>query len=119
MKKISKTELLAILAAAGVSSGSMAIASDGSDSTAGSLGKVEHTSPSYLGDESKCGKGSCGKDEKGAEAAKEKKAKKEKKSKKEAKKDGEKSCKSGEKSCKSGEKSCKSGEKSCKKEGSD
>ncbi len=93
MKKFSKTELLAILAAAGVCSSTAAIASnvDTNDDT-NALGKLEHQGRSYLGDESSCGKGSCGKDEKGAEAAKEKhKAKKETKKagKKKEKKDSE------------------------------
>ncbi|MBX9688875.1 MAG: hypothetical protein K2X27_19355 [Candidatus Obscuribacterales bacterium] len=67
MKKISKTEMLAILAAAGLSAGSSAIAADTNNDNA--LGKTEHAARN-LGTESACGKGSCGKDEKGAEAAK-------------------------------------------------
>lgn len=86
MKKISKSEVLAILAATGVSSSSLAMATslDPQNSNS-SLGKVEHSGPTYLGDESKCGKGSCGKDEKGAAAAKEKKEEKKVKAKKEVK----------------------------------
>ncbi len=88
MKKISKTELLAILAATGVSSSTLAIASTPDVNQNSSLGKVEHSGPRYLADESKCGKGSCGKDEKGASAAKKKHA--EKKVKKEEKKEEKK-----------------------------
>jgi len=107
MKKISKTELLAILTAAGVSAGSMAMAADKSSESA--LGKVEHGQTNLGTEESKCGKGSCGKDEKGAAAAKEKKEGKAKKEKKEKKAEGDK--KDGEKSCKKdGEKSCKKGD---------
>ena len=87
MKKISKKELLAILAATGMT-GSAAIAANLDSDNGSSLGKLEHSQAKYLGtEESKCGKGSCGKDEKGAAAAKEKHEKKEVK--KEAKK-GEK-----------------------------
>lgn len=92
MKKISKHELLAILAAAGVSGSSCAMAAN-VDSQSDSLGKVEHAGLSKLGADSKCGKGSCGTDEKGAAAAKEKheKKKEEKKAeRKEAKKKAEK-----------------------------
>ncbi len=81
--KITKNELLAIIAAAGVSSGA-AIAANLDQNSDSSFSKVERSgSATYLGD-SACGKGSCGKDEKGAAAAKEKHAKKEG-SKKEAK----------------------------------
>jgi len=78
MKKISKTELLAILAVAGVSganSGALAANLDSNSNDIGALGKSEHSRPAYLADNSSCGKGSCGKDEKGAAAAKEKKGK--------------------------------------------
>lgn len=88
MKKISKTELLAILAATGVSNSTIAIASTPDANQSNSLGKVEHSGPRYLADESKCGKGSCGKDEKGAAEAKKKHA--EKKVKKEIKKEEKK-----------------------------
>ena len=81
--KITKNELLAIIAAAGVSSGATAIAATLDQNSNSSFSKVERSgSATYLGD-SACGKGSCGKDEKGAAAAKEKHGKKE--SKKEAK----------------------------------
>lgn len=81
MKKIARKELLAILAATGVSSSAALAANLDSNNETNSLGKIEHSGLGYLADESACGKGSCGKDEKGAEAAKEKhgKAKKEKK----------------------------------------
>lgn len=84
MKKISRNDVLAILAALGVSSGSAVLAnSNDSNDNGKSLGKVEHQGSTYLGDESKCGKGSCGKDEKGAAAAKKKHAEKKKDEKKE------------------------------------
>lgn len=93
MKKISKNELLAILAAAGVTSGSAVLATNlDQNNDINALGKVEHAGATFLGDESSCGKGSCGKDEKGAQAAKEKRAKKEvkKTAKKAEKKEAEK-----------------------------
>lgn len=81
--KITKNELLAILAAAGVTTGSSAIAANLDQNSDSSFSKVERSgSATYLGDSS-CGKGSCGKDEKGAAAAKDKHGKKE--SKKESK----------------------------------
>lgn len=94
MKKISKHELLAILAAVGVSGSSCAYAADSnSNDSFGKTGfeKTEQSGPTKLGDESKCGKGSCGTDEKGAAAAQEKQKKKEaKKSAKKAEKKSEK-----------------------------
>lgn len=75
--KITKNELLAIIAAAGVSSGASAMAAQLDQNSNSSFSKVERSgSATYLGD-SACGKGSCGKDEKGAAAAKEKHSKKE------------------------------------------
>ena len=88
MKKLSKIELVAILATVGVSAGSCAIAAD-LDSSSTALGKVEHQSATKLGADSKCGKGSCGTDEKGAAAAQEKRAKK-KEERKAARKDAKK-----------------------------
>lgn len=76
MKKISKQELLAIVAALGVSGGSCAYASS-PDSSTDTFGKTEHSGTTKLGGDSKCGKGSCGTDEKGAAAAQEKHKKKE------------------------------------------
>lgn len=74
--KITKNELLAIIAAAGVSSGATAIAAKLDQNANSSFSKVERNgSATYLGD-SACGKGSCGKDEKGAAAAKENTARK-------------------------------------------
>lgn len=77
MNKISKSELLTILATVGVSSSSVLAANNlhSNSSDLNPLAKSEHTRPAYLADESKCGKGSCGKDEKGAAAAKEKHSK--------------------------------------------
>ena len=76
MKKISKQELLTILAAIGVSGSSCAYAAN-LDSSNDGLGKTEHPGTIKLGDDAKCGKGSCGTDEKGAAAAQDKHKKKE------------------------------------------
>lgn len=94
MKKIPKHELLAILAAVGVSGSSCAYAANLDSNSNDGFGKTEHSGMTKLGDDSKCGKGSCGTDEKGAAAAQEKHKKKETKKvekKKAEKKDEKKS----------------------------
>ncbi|MBX9571300.1 MAG: hypothetical protein K2X77_20555 [Candidatus Obscuribacterales bacterium] len=95
MKKISKHELLAILAAVGVSGSSCAYAANLDSNSDNGFGKSEHSGATKLGDDSKCGKGSCGTDEKGAAAAQEKKKKKDA-DKKAAKKDEKKKDKTAE-----------------------
>lgn len=77
MKRLSRNEVLALLAIAGVAGGTGGVsASDNTTSNISPMGVVEHPSMSRLGSDSACGKGSCGADDKGAAAAKKKHAEK-------------------------------------------
>lgn len=73
MNKLSKKELLAVLAIAGVTGAGVHAADTASDQGGDAFKVIEHPSMSRLGSDEACGKGACGKDEKGAEAAKKKK----------------------------------------------
>jgi hypothetical protein len=80
-RKLGKTEVLALLAAAGVSTCAAAQAAkieNGAKTGAQSLQAIEQPSHTQLGSKDKemaCGKGSCGTDESGAKAAADKHAK--------------------------------------------
>lgn len=74
MKRLTRNEMLALLAIAGVASGTCSVSAaenTGSNKIA-PLGVLEHPTMSRLGSDSACGAGSCGADEKGAAAAKKK-----------------------------------------------
>ncbi|MBY0546357.1 MAG: hypothetical protein K2W95_03645 [Candidatus Obscuribacterales bacterium] len=74
MKRLTRNEMLALLAIAGVASGACAVnAAEKSGSTnIAPMGVVEHPTMSRLGSDSACGAGACGADDKGAAAAKKK-----------------------------------------------
>lgn len=74
MKRLTRSEMLALLAIAGVASGACAVnaAEKSGSSNIAPMGVVEHPTMSRLGSDSACGAGSCGADDKGAAAAKKK-----------------------------------------------
>lgn len=76
-RKLGKTEVLALIAAAGVTTcaAQAAKVENGARAEVQSLQVTEQTSRTQLGSDSACGKGSCGTDESGAKAAAAKHAK--------------------------------------------
>lgn len=69
--RLSQSDLLSIIAAAGiVTSATAAVAAPDSTAKTPALKVADKTKPAAGGKDSACGKGSCGTDEKGAEAAK-------------------------------------------------
>lgn len=74
MKRLSKNEVLALLAVAGVTGGTCVVnaAETTSNNILSPMGVVEHPSMSRLGGDAACGAGACGADDKGAAAAKKK-----------------------------------------------
>jgi uncharacterized low-complexity protein len=74
MERISKSDITAILALVGISSGGFAISQPAHAGTAKNqtnpMFVAENKAPAGKGKDSACGKGSCGTDDKGAAAAK-------------------------------------------------
>lgn len=74
MKRLTRNEMLALLAIAGVASSACAVsaAEKSASNKISPMGVVEHPTMSRLGSDSACGAGACGADDKGAAAAKKK-----------------------------------------------